>query len=111
MKATIDADTGVFTSSPAPNGRNANPRAPDFSRIRGSIGANRANRPKNMPKTSPCLIQLSLPNTAMPPQVSSEYASASQAILAGTAGLGNTSSVQATASSSPTAGHTPRALG
>jgi hypothetical protein len=32
MKATIDADTGVFASSPAPKGRNANPRAPDFSR-------------------------------------------------------------------------------
>jgi Tex-like protein N-terminal domain len=51
--------------------------------------------------------QVWLPNKAMPPR-SAANTRASHTILAGSAGLGNTSSAQATASSSTTARHTPR---
>ena len=47
-------------------------RADLLNTLKGSVGAKRANRPKNIAKTSPCLTQASLPKTAMPPQVSSE---------------------------------------
>src|SRR5260370_36147766 len=98
----MGAGAGAGSRGRARTGRNASPPL-----LLGSVGAKRAKRPKKTAKTSPRLTQAALPNNAMPPQVTSEYKTAIQAMLAGTAGRRNTNSTPENANSNPTAGHTP----
>src|SRR5260370_36007546 len=99
----MGAGAGAGSRGRARTGRNASPPL-----LLGSVGAKRAKRPKKTAKTSPRLTQAALPNNAMPPQVTSEYKTAIQAMLAGTAGRGNNSSTHGTANSKPAHGPRPR---